>query len=114
MSMNDEWVGSPAVGDVEPRLERIVEFVSKGVLFVWVVSLIPWVFFASSSEILLDARTTLGAALIVVSIWSYAPAVLAAFALLERSRKAVLLPLISITATVTFDMFLGSCKHFWR
>lgn len=106
-------VSESSCDSIESRVERAVETLSRGLLFVWVVLLIPWVVFAALSGIAFDTKSTLVAALIVVSIWSYAPAVLVAFTLLERSRKAVLLPLISIAGTVVLNL-LDCCPHTWR
>ena len=115
MSMSGEAysISDASCGSLPSSLGRTIEKVSHGLMVVWVLLLIPWVAFASLSGIAFDAKSTLVAGLIVMSIWSYAPAVLAAYALQERHRKAVLLPLISIAATVTLNL-LTSYPPAWR
>jgi hypothetical protein len=80
--------------------EYTLDFFAKILLFVWVILLIPWVVMAPLSGMAFDGGNTIGAWSAVVSIWSYGPLVFAAFKLLGRSRKAVLLPFLSIAAIV--------------
>ena len=80
----------------DSRRERAWDTLARVLLFVWVVLLIPWVLFAVLAGMAFDSGNTWTAALFVLSTWSYAPAVFAAFKLLDRSHKAVLLPFISI------------------
>jgi hypothetical protein len=55
-------------------------------LALWVVLLIPWLPFAALVGMAFDSGNRVAAALIVLSAWSYGPAVFAAFKLLDRSR----------------------------
>jgi hypothetical protein len=75
-----------------------LDFFAKVLLFIWIILLIPWLVMAPLSGMAFDGGNTIWAWLAVVSIWSYGPLVFLAFKLLDRSRKAVLLPLISIAA----------------
>ena len=78
--------------------EYALDFFAKVLLFVWIILLIPWVVIAPLSGMAFDGGNTIGAWLAVVSIWSYGPLLFLAFKLLDRSRKAVLLPLVSLAA----------------
>lgn len=89
-------------GEESPS-ERALDRLTRVVLFVWVVLLIPWVVFAGLAGMAFDSGNTWAAGLGVLSVWSYGPAVFGAFKLLDRSRKAVLLPFISIGGTFLFS-----------
>jgi len=90
--------------------EYTLDFFAKVLLFVWIVLLIPWVVMAPLSGMAFDGGNTIWAWLAVVSIWSYGPLVFLAFKLLERSRKAVLLPLVSL-ATIFLPDLVDSIFH---
>jgi hypothetical protein len=80
----------------EAESEHGSELLIKVLLFVWVVLLLPWVLFAFLSPMAADGGKNWAAWLLMFFTWSYAPAVYGAFKLLTYSRKAVLLPLLSI------------------
>lgn|SRR6478672_142917 len=80
----------------QTKFENGSELLVKVLLFVWVVLLLPWVVFAFLSPMAFDGGKAWAAWLFVFFTWSYAPAVFGAFKLLDYSRKAVLLPLLSI------------------
>ena len=83
--------------------ERALDTIVLVLLALWVVLLIPWLPFAALAGMAFDSGNGLVAALFVFSAWSYGPAVFAAFKLLDRSRKAVLLPFFSCAG-----VFLGN------
>ena len=87
--------------------DRGIEMLARVLLYVWVVLLIPWVIFAMFAGMAFDGGNSTLAALFVISLWSYGPAVFGAFKLLDRSRAAVVLPGISILGTVLFDHLLS-------
>ena len=80
----------------ETESENGSELLVRVSLFVWVVLLLPWVLFAFLSPMAFDGGKAWAAWLFMFFTWSYAPAVYGAFKLLTYSRKAVLLPLLSI------------------
>jgi hypothetical protein len=83
--------------------ERALDTVVLVLLALWVVLLIPWLPFGALAGMAFDSGNGLAAALFAFSAWSYGPAVFAAFKLLDRSRKAVLLPFFSFAG-----LFLGN------
>lgn len=80
----------------ETESENVSEPLIKVVLFVWVVLLLPWIVFAFLSPMAFGSGNAWAASFFVLFTWSYGPAVYGAFKLLTYSRKAVLLPLVSI------------------
>ena len=89
----------------DPPSERALDGLVRTLLFVWVVLLLPWLVFAFLAGMAFESGNTWAAVLFVLSTWSYGPAVFAAFKLLDRSRKAVLLPFISIGGIFLFGAF---------
>jgi len=87
--------------------ERASETLAHVLLVLWAVLLIPWLPFAALAGMAFDGGNRLAAALFMLAAWSYGPAVFAAFKLLDRSRKAVLLPFFSV-AGVFLGNFLAS------
>jgi hypothetical protein len=83
--------------------DSALDRLTRVLLFVWVVLLIPWVLFAALVGMSFDSGNKWAATLIVLSTWSYGPAVFAAFKLLDRSRKAIFIPLISIGGAFLFS-----------
>ena len=76
--------------------ERVSEISVRIVLGVWLVLLLPWLLVSLVAVIAFDGGNTIAANFFVLSVWSYGPAVFGAFKLLDRSRKFVLLPFVSI------------------
>ena len=83
------------------------ELLTRVFLFVWVILLIPWLPFAFASGMAFDSGNHFAAGMFVLATWSYGPAVFLAFKLLDRSRIAVLLPLISIVGMVVADLLIS-------
>jgi hypothetical protein len=88
----------------ETEYESGSELLIRVSLFVWVVLLLRWVVFAFFSPMALDGGKAWAAWLFMFLTWSYAPAVYGAFRLLTYSRKAVLLPLLSIGGMFLCDV----------
>lgn len=82
----------------------LAETAVRVLLTIWVLLVLPWLLFAPLSFMAFITGTTLPNVLLVLSVWSYGPAVFFAFKLLDRSRSAVLLPLLSIAATLLFSL----------
>jgi len=83
--------------------DRSLDTVTRVLLVIWIVLLVPWVVFAVLIGMAFDSGNKTAALLLVLSAWSYGPAVFAAFKLLDRSRLAVLMPFISIAGILLFN-----------
>lgn len=76
--------------------ERVKDLLVRILFFIWVVLLVPWIVVAPLSGMAFDGGNTVSAYAFVLSVWTYPVAVFGAFKLLERSRNAVLLPLVNV------------------
>ena len=88
------------------RAERGKNLLVRILFFVWVILLIPWLVMAPLSGMAFDGGYTISAVGFVFSVWTYPIAVFGAFKLLDRSRNAVLLPLINLVAIPGFSAAL--------
>ena len=87
----------------ETESESGSELLIGVLLFVWVLLLLPWIVLAFLSPMAFDRGNAWAASFFVLFTWSYGPAVYGAFKLLPYSRKAVLLPLVSIDGIFLTD-----------
>jgi len=85
----------------------------RTLFIVWVILLVPWLPYAGAVVMVMYGGFSFSGLMIILSVWSYGIAVLVAFALRNRSRKAVLLPVLSIAAIVTSGLFDWLLTH-WR
>lgn len=70
---------------------------TKILLGVWLLLLVPWLFFAPLSAMVFDAGYTFDAYLLVWSVWTYPIMVLAAALLRKKKADFVFLPLINFS-----------------
>ncbi len=80
------------------QAERGKDLLVRILFFVWVILLIPWLVIAPLSGMAFDGGNSISAVGFVFSVWTYPIAVFGAFKLLDKSRNAVLLPLINMVA----------------
>ena len=78
---------------------------TRTLLVIWGLLLIPWLPFAMMSLMAFDGGDTWGIRLGIAAVWSFGPAVIAAFALLHRSNKFVFLPFGSLFLFVIATVF---------
>jgi hypothetical protein len=86
------------------------EIATRVLLTIWVLLVLPWLLFAPLSAMAFIVGDTWPVRLFVASVWSYGVAVFVAFKLLDRSRLAVLLPVLSIVAMFFFDLLAETAK----
>lgn len=82
---------------------RCNELFVRILFFLWIVLLIPWVVFVPLSAMAVDAGYNIPTLLFILSTWSFGIAVFGAFKFFHRSRKAVLLPFLSIGGMLFSD-----------
>ncbi|HVO63387.1 MAG TPA: hypothetical protein VMT53_20840 [Terriglobales bacterium] len=94
----------------DSRRDRILDAITRVLLVVWVVFLVPWLIFAVLVGMAFDSSNKWAALFLVLSTWSYGPAVFGAFKLLKRSRIAVFVPFISIAGIFFFDRLASASR----
>lgn len=93
------------------QTERMKDIFVAALFVIWIILLIPWIIFAGLSGMAVDRGYTVSAFIFIVSTWSYGLAVFGAFKLLDRSRKAVLLPFVSIVGILLSGLIDSLNRH---
>jgi hypothetical protein len=88
------------------QTERLTDLFVRILFFIWVILLVPWIVIAPLSGMAVDGGYTISAIGFILSMWTYPVAVFGAFKLLDRSRKAVLLPLVNLVGIPIFSSVL--------
>jgi hypothetical protein len=94
LGINADWPTNPDFKERQ-RAEQLDDLV-QACLVVEAFFLVPWLPFSMVCGMAMDSGRFWSATIIIWSTWLYGPAVFAAFKLRDRSRKSVLLPLISV------------------
>ena len=74
------------------------EEITKGLFFLWIVLLLPWLVFAPLSGMAFDAGPTFAVYVFVISIWTYPVSVGIVWKFREKAPLIALLPCVNIAA----------------
>jgi hypothetical protein len=79
--------------------------IAASLFLLWLVLLVPWLFFAGLAGMAFDGRPTLGAYLFVCSIWTYPISVIFVWMYRDDRPEVALLPILNIATLLVAGLF---------
>ena len=80
--------------------QQTLEQIAAGLFLLWIVLLLPWLLFATTSLMAFDAGPSLAVYILVASIWTYPVSVGIVWWFRDREPRIALLPCVNIAVWI--------------